>query len=96
MERVMPIRLIINNDCAFGPDQIEVLVTAFENALKALGLVDRKDPATLLVAQHIVGLAKEGERDPVRLREGAVQALSSRAAPRASARKEQQGHGAGA
>jgi hypothetical protein len=72
----MPIRLIVNNDCAFGPDQIEVLVTAFEDTLKMLGLVDRDHPATLMVAQRIVELAKQGERDPVRLRECAMQTFA--------------------
>jgi hypothetical protein len=86
----MPIRLIINNDHSFGPDQIDVLVTAFEDTLKMLGLVDRDDPATLMVAQRIVELAKQGERDPRRLREGAVQTLSKQATLTASSRDEQQ------
>jgi hypothetical protein len=80
-ERVVPVRLIIDNDDnqAFGPEQINVLVTAFEDALKVLGLVDREDPATQMVAQRIIDLAKQGECDLVRLREGAVQTLSKRA-----------------
>jgi hypothetical protein len=73
----MPIRLIVDNDHAFEPDQIDVMVTAFEDALKMLGLVDREDPATLMVAHRIMELAKQGERDPVRLRERAVQFLSN-------------------
>jgi hypothetical protein len=88
----MPIRLIVNNDCAFQPDQIEVLVTAFEDTLKMLGLVDREDPATLMIAQRISELAKQGERDPVRLREGTVHKLSKRATPMASARDEERRH----
>ena len=84
----MPIRLIVNNDCAFGPDQIEVLVTAFEDTLKTLGLVDRDDPATLMVAERIIELAKQGERDPVRLREDAVQTFSKQVTRPASARDE--------
>jgi hypothetical protein len=40
--------------------------------LQQLGPVDRDDPATLLIAKRIIALAQEGERDPVRLREGAV------------------------
>ena len=85
----MPIRLIINNDHSFEPDQINVLVTAFEDTLKMLGLVDRDDPATLMVAQRIIELAKQGERDPRRLREGAVQTLSKQTLT-ASSRDEQQ------
>ena len=51
--------------------------TAFEDALRELGLVDRNDPATLMVAQRIFELAKRGERDPTRLRDGAVKSLRS-------------------
>lgn len=57
---------------AFGPDEIKVLVTAFDEALQQLGLVNRNDPATLRIAQRIIALAQHGERDPVRLREGAT------------------------
>jgi hypothetical protein len=80
---------MVNNDCAFGPEQIEVLVTAFEHTLKRLGLVDRKDPATLMVAQRIVELAKQGERDPVRLRECAMQTFTKQVTRPTSARDEQ-------
>jgi hypothetical protein len=44
-----------------------------EEALRDLRLVDRNDPATLLVAKRIIQLAQQGERDPIRLREGAVE-----------------------
>jgi hypothetical protein len=59
----------------FGPDEIEVLSTAFEGALVELQLVDRTDPATELVAKRIIDLAQRGERDPVRLREAAVKVI---------------------
>jgi len=54
---------------AFDPDDIKVLVTAFEGALQKLQLVDRKDPSTTLVAKRIIALAQQGERDPIRLRD---------------------------
>jgi hypothetical protein len=57
---------------AFTPDEIKLFVTAFEEALRELQLKDRSDPATLLVAKRIIELAKQGERDPIRLRDGAV------------------------
>jgi hypothetical protein len=57
---------------AFTPDEIKLLVTAFEEALGELQLKDRSDPATLLVAKCIIELAKQGERDPIRLRDCAV------------------------
>ena len=71
----MPIRLIIKNDHAFSPEEAAVLISAFEDTLQALGLVDREDPATLLVAKRIIELAKQGERDPVRLRDLTVKTI---------------------
>jgi hypothetical protein len=67
-------RLLKNG--AFGPDEIEVLTTAYEEALRALGLKDRADPATEMIAKKIIELAQRGERDPVRLREHAIRSLS--------------------
>jgi hypothetical protein len=72
----MPIRLLLANDHSFGPDDVAVLVTAFESALGALRLTDREDPATLMVAKTIIELAKHGERDPARLRDETVKRLS--------------------
>ena len=66
------LRLLKDHDHAFSPDEIAVIAAAFEDALRELRLVDRDDPATLMVAERIFELAKQGERDPARLREGAV------------------------
>ena len=61
---------------AFGPDEIKVLTTAYEDALRTLRLVDRSDPATEIIAKKIIELAQHGERHPIRLRERAIQSLS--------------------
>ncbi len=71
----MPIYRLLQNH-AFGPDEIGILTTAFEEALQTLRLVDRTDPATEMVARKIIELAQQGERDPVRLRERALKFLS--------------------
>jgi len=71
----VPIRRLLENH-VFGPDEITVLTTAFEDTLRALGLADRADPATEIIAKKIIELAQQGERDPVRLRERAIQFLS--------------------
>jgi hypothetical protein len=60
----------------FGPEEIKVLVTAFDEALQQLGLVNRNDPAVLQIAKHIIALAQDGELDPVRLRDVALQGLT--------------------
>jgi hypothetical protein len=67
-------RLLKNR--AFGPDEIQVLTTAYEQALRALRLKDRADPATEMIAKKIIELAQRGERDPVRLREYAIRGLA--------------------
>jgi hypothetical protein len=69
----MPVLRLLGNH-AFGPDEIAVMVAALDDALRELGLTDRNDPATLIVAERIIEAAKQGERDPARLREAGVQA----------------------
>jgi hypothetical protein len=73
----MPIRLLLQHDHSFAPDEIEALIAAFEDTLRRLRLAQREDPATLTVARLIVELAKQGERDPGRLRDDALAALGS-------------------
>src|SRR5262249_32350985 len=67
-EPAVPIRLLLEHDHAFTPEDVKILVEAFEDTLHALGLVDREDPLTMTVAKLIIEFAKEGERDPARLR----------------------------
>jgi hypothetical protein len=50
-------------------------VGAFESTLGAVGLTNREDRVTAVVAKKIIELAKEGERDPDRLRDEAIRAL---------------------
>ena len=38
---------------------------AVEAVLGQLGLIERNDLATMAIAKVIIGLAKEGERDPL-------------------------------
>jgi hypothetical protein len=59
----------------FGPDTVEMLAAALEDARRQLGFVDRNDPAATMVAKKIIELARRGERDPIRLRDQAVQSF---------------------
>ena len=70
----MPVQAVEQQ--SFGPEDIEILSNAFEEAVRELRLVDRTDPATQLLAKRIIELAQQGERDPIRLREGAVKATT--------------------
>jgi hypothetical protein len=60
------IRLFLERDHSFGPEDIAKMSAAFEAALGKLGLVDRSDPATHAVAKLIIEFAKQGQRDAVR------------------------------
>ena len=41
---------------AFSPEDVVVLTTALEDCLRALKVVDRKDPVVTLVAKRIIDL----------------------------------------
>jgi hypothetical protein len=70
------IRLLIDNsETGYLATDAAILVEAFEGALRELGLVDRNDVATLVVANHIITFAKAGVLDPARLRELTLKAI---------------------
>jgi hypothetical protein len=71
----MPIGAILKDDHSFGPEDIANLTAAFEAALTKIGLTDRKDPLTTTVAKAIIQVAKNGERDPQKLCERALNIL---------------------
>jgi hypothetical protein len=51
----------------FDDHAVKAMTTAYEAALVELGIADRNDPVTEMVARKIVALAGLGERDPERL-----------------------------
>lgn len=63
---------------SFGPDEIEAMTAAYEGALIDLGVINRDDPITELIAKSIVNVTATGERDPVRIKERAINALGVR------------------
>lgn len=58
-----------------SPDDVTVIFVAFEDALKTLGLIDRTDRLTNLVAKAIIVCAQTGELDRIRLRDCALKSL---------------------
>jgi hypothetical protein len=76
------IRLLANcqfgaaNNQVFEPADIQILTTAYEGAVQALHLTNRADARMESVAKRIIELARLGERDPVRLRDYAVEGLA--------------------
>jgi hypothetical protein len=74
----VPIRAILEDEDGpvFGPEDIASLTAVFDATLNKLRLTDRKDPMSMTVAKLIIQLAKNGERDPERLRDGVLEILS--------------------
>jgi hypothetical protein len=64
-------------DTTFGPEEIERLVTAYELTLRALGLKNRSDPITQLVAEKIVAVGRLGIEDPEEISKLALTELES-------------------
>jgi hypothetical protein len=69
-------RLIANG--SFGPAEIQVMTAAYEAALLDLSLVDRDDPITEIVATAIVNVTSMGERDPLIIKNRALNAIGAR------------------
>jgi hypothetical protein len=47
-----------------GPEEINILVKAYEETLHAFGLADRNDPLTEIIAKKIIEIGQTGLRDP--------------------------------
>jgi hypothetical protein len=65
---------------AFGPDEIAIMVAAYEAALTRINARGHNDPAAETLAQTIVMLAKSGERNPVRLEQQTMEILAGQPA----------------
>jgi len=61
---------------AFGPDEIAIMVAAYEVGLTQINVSGHNDPTAETLAQTIVMLAKRGERDPIRLEQRAIAIIS--------------------
>ena len=55
-----------------GPEDIRVAASAFESTLKSLTSVAKEDATREEVARYIMARTLQGERDPIRLRDGAL------------------------
>ena len=63
------------NACSFDPQTLVVLETAFDEAWLTLKSVGNKTVKPDELARSVLRIAMEGERDPVRLQEGALERL---------------------
>jgi hypothetical protein len=69
-------RLIANG--SFGQMEIAAMSAAYEAALIDLGITNRDDPITELIAKAIVNVVATGERDPRLIGQRAINALGVR------------------
>ena len=59
----MPIYRLLQN-MPMGPEEISRVTTAYEQALRTIGIVDRGDPLAELLARKIIEVAQTGIHDP--------------------------------
>jgi hypothetical protein len=70
----MAIHRLLEN-LPMGPEEIKRLVTAYEQTLKAIHLVNRNDPITEIVAKKIIEIAQTGVKDPAQISQQAIKDL---------------------
>lgn len=62
-------------NASFEPAHLAVIAAAYEDVRRDLDLADRDDPLCLIVAKAILDCAEKGERDAIRLRDCAHEAI---------------------
>jgi hypothetical protein len=60
------------------PEDLKVLIDAFEDTLRTLKPTHREDALTTIIAKSIVELANQGERDPAHLRDFALKIVTAK------------------
>jgi hypothetical protein len=62
---------------SFDPEITSAMAAAYEAILIELGLSERDDAGTRLVAKRVIEFASQGERDPERLKIATLAALNN-------------------
>jgi hypothetical protein len=73
----MAVLIPLARTSSFGPHELRAMAVAFDHALCRLGLDDRTDVRSSIVAREVVALAIKGERNPRRLCAAVVNAFSA-------------------
>ncbi|QOZ45538.1 hypothetical protein XH89_20160 [Bradyrhizobium sp. CCBAU 53340] len=58
-----------------GPEEVDRMAAAFENALRTVGIQDRNDPMAEMIAKKIIEIGQIGVRDPAEISARAIQEL---------------------
>ena len=61
----------------FDPEAVKTMIAAYEAVRAKLGLNDRSDPLTQLVAKKVIEIAQTGVRDPDQLCDRVVAAINA-------------------
>jgi hypothetical protein len=70
----MPIYRLLKN-VPMAQEEISRVATAYERALRTIGIVDRDDPMAEMIAKKIIKIAQTGVRDPAQISELAIKEL---------------------
>jgi hypothetical protein len=74
---VVPLLKLITEtpELSLSPEDTAALVAAFDSTLVALGLAHREDQVNKLVAERIIEIARNGERDPHKIKQAVLASL---------------------
>jgi hypothetical protein len=73
-DNLMPIYRLLQN-MPMGPEEIGRLTTAYEQALRTIGIVDHGDPLAELLAKKIIEVAQTGIREPADISAQAIKEI---------------------
>jgi hypothetical protein len=65
------------HDASFDDAETKLLAASYEAALQLLGLKNREDPITKIVASKIIEVFRAGQRDPARICAETLKALGT-------------------
>ena len=71
----MPLTPYLNGR-SFDPETLKCMGLAFDAACKQLGLKDRTDSLTQVVAESVIALARRDECDPMELKDRVLRSLT--------------------
>ena len=78
----MTIDRLLPKDTSFDRETVQAMQSAYDEVCELLGLSKQKDDGvTELVALKIIEIATAGEREAIRLREGALRSLGIKPDP---------------
>jgi hypothetical protein len=72
----MTILPFVRPETTFDPDAVAIMSSAFDAALASLNDQNQSPTVREIIAKRIIAAAMKGERDPERLRQEAINAIS--------------------